>query len=99
MKKHRPRQSATQWAEIVKQFNASGMSAKDFCEQRDIAMATFSKWQRRTRLGSTSGKPAFTQVQTAKTIATPIAHHTGSIIKLEFGSGVVLTIRSESSAS
>jgi len=38
-----------QWNQILQERAASGMSAREFCEQRGIARQTYHNWQRKLR--------------------------------------------------
>ena len=39
------RQSREKWQQIVEQFQASGQSGVQFCKERGVAYASFSKWR------------------------------------------------------
>lgn len=43
----RIRRSDAQWAELLEQFDASGLSAATFCRQHGICYATFANRRRR----------------------------------------------------
>ena len=44
----RARKSAQQWAEIIKEFQSSGLSESEFCESLDLSPVTFRKWRYKT---------------------------------------------------
>lgn len=98
MKPRRPRQSANQWAEIMKRFERSGLSIQDFCKHNDIAKSTFGKWQ--IRLREKKAKPAsiragFQQAEAATSApaSIPMSLEPGSEVTLRLGAGLTLTIR------
>lgn len=43
------RLSSEQWKHIFTEQLESGMSQKDFCQSRNISIATFSSWKRKLR--------------------------------------------------
>ena len=43
------RLSPEQWQHIINEQLESGMSQKDFCQLRNISIATFSSWKRKLR--------------------------------------------------
>jgi len=46
-----PRRSAEQWQALVKQWQQSGQSAKDFCREHDLGYASFCQWRKRLEQG------------------------------------------------
>jgi len=40
-----PRRSAEQWQSLIDQWQASGQSAKQFCEERALGYASFCQWR------------------------------------------------------
>ena len=98
MNTRRERKSAQQWASIVEQFEQSKLSTDAFCEQHNLSTVTFNKWRRRAKLHSSNEPPAFKQVKTAVAQNdSPVRQP--SIITLQVGHHVTLTIASESSSS
>lgn len=69
MSKRQQRRSASEWASIVAEWNASGQSAREFAASRGVKAATLSWWCIRLRsmpASSESPKPAtFTEVRVA----------------------------------
>lgn len=51
--RRRVRRSAAAWAEVVAQWQASGLPVAVFCRERGLSVASFYGWRR--RLASTSG--------------------------------------------
>jgi hypothetical protein len=52
------RRSREQWAQIVEEFEGSGMSHEAFCAQRRLNVGSFRGWLYRLRSGSPRGKVA-----------------------------------------
>ncbi len=38
------RRSADEWNRIIADYKASGLTQRDFCQQRDIAYSSFTNW-------------------------------------------------------
>jgi hypothetical protein len=53
-------QRSAEMKRVVEEYSASGLSRKQFCEQRGIALTTFDYWQRELR-----GKPRMVKVRVA----------------------------------
>ena len=47
---HRTRRTASQWTEILRRFESSGLDSRAFCRREDLALSSFQRWRR--RLGS-----------------------------------------------
>ncbi len=45
--RRRAKKSAQQWSEIIEEFEFSGLSESEFCENLDLSPATFRKWRYR----------------------------------------------------
>jgi len=43
----RVRRSKKQWTEILRQFESSELSSRDFCRREGLALASFQRWRRR----------------------------------------------------
>ena len=41
------KRTEAEWREIMEKFEASGLSAAEFCEHEGIANGSFAKWRRR----------------------------------------------------
>ena len=50
------------WRQRFEQFERSGLSQARFCQQRGLALATFTWWRRRLKM-RTIDRPAFIPVQ------------------------------------
>lgn len=99
MSAHRPRKTAKQWESLIDEQGSSGMSIADFCKQHDVGLSTFCKWHRRLRMNSAPAKEAFKQVKIPQPSATPDSTSQGSVISVQVGQNIVLTIRSGESLS
>lgn len=40
-----PRKTATQWAELVTEYDSGSESERDFCRRHDIKLVTLRKWR------------------------------------------------------
>jgi len=47
MAHRRPRQSTEQWESIIDDFHRSDQGVNAYCQEHDLALATFRKWRRR----------------------------------------------------
>jgi hypothetical protein len=70
------------------------MSMTEFCKQHDIAMSTFSKWHSKFNSKAAPEKRAFKQIETPSASVKPAPASQGSVISLQIGHDIVLTIRS-----
>ena len=43
------RRSEEQWTEILRRFDSSGLSSRQFCERDRIPLSSLQRWQRRLR--------------------------------------------------
>ena len=41
------RRSEQQWTEILRQFEASGLGVRQFCERDGVPLSSLQRWQRR----------------------------------------------------
>lgn len=57
--------TADQWQILVDAQKASGLSAPKYCEQNDVAYASFSKWRKQlTKPTKVKEQPAFIELTT-----------------------------------
>lgn len=102
MKTRHPRRTPSQWARIIEQQAQSGQTIRAFCEQNDIALASFGKWKQRLTRESTGDtnkpvEPAFQPV----VIGSSGDNHPASDatrVTLTLGSHITLTIQSNAPA-
>lgn len=89
-RKHR---SKTQWQELIEQWRASGLSARQFCSQQDIGYASFCQWRKRLSSPEESvaqrpePEPSFIDLSALGSERT-----TGWNIVLNLGNGVELRL-------
>jgi hypothetical protein len=96
MKERRARQSASEWAALIDQFKNSGMGVNEFCQQQDLAPATFRRWHSRFASKATAHSPsASTGFVAVKPAERSAPAPSGSSIQLQIGSSITLTIRHE----
>jgi DNA-binding transcriptional regulator YiaG len=43
------RRNEQQWAEILRRFGSSGLSAREFCSRDGVPLSSLQRWQRRQR--------------------------------------------------
>ena len=88
---YRPRRTEAQWHILLREFEAADVSAKQFCEARDIAYASFSYWRRRCRAEPVESEqaPAFIDLG-ALTSSQPSSGRWH--IELELGDGVIMRL-------
>ena len=94
MSTRRPRKTAKQWERLVEQQTSSGISIAEFCKQHDVALSTFSKWHRKFKVNASPAKNAFKQVKAPQPSTTPVPAPQGSVISVQVGHNILLTIRS-----
>ena len=84
------RRTADQWRELVNEFDASGLSAVQFCQRHHLGLSTLGKWRSRFRNQRTSAAP-FVELA-IPTQSAQIAEPNGNAlhVRLDLGSGVVL---------
>ena len=44
------RRNEQQWAEILRRFDSSGLSAREFCSRDGVPLSSLQRWQRRQRI-------------------------------------------------
>jgi hypothetical protein len=81
--------TAEQMRVIVAEWQASGLSKKAFCHQRNITYPTFHYWYKRIAASSSSG---FTEV------SLPAGERSG-VCEIVFPSGVRMILQGEPTAS
>jgi len=79
--------------ELLKEYKASGLGRKEFCEQRGIRLTTFYGWFKKRRKKRTT--PAFAQVKVTAPKQAPIEIHLPNGQKL----GILLNGKQEELAS
>jgi hypothetical protein len=79
-KPRRFRRTQDQILLLLKEFDKSRMTAKDFCVIHKVGRASFHKWQSRYKRGrkKINNQPSFTRVQ-----ISPSPGHAGSVLFAE----------------
>ena len=88
------RKSASQWQQLVEQQQASGLSATRFCQDNNLAYASFCHWRRRLR-GEEAQVPSTQQTNNAAFIdlGTLLPDHARPWhIVLRLGNGIELCL-------
>ena len=95
------RRSREQWAEIIESQSHSGLSAKKYCQQESIGLASFYHWRKRIDNDSPRG-PLDSSVKSGPFIdmgrlrsggSDMPANEKGITITLDLGGGLKLTVR------
>ena len=93
---HRMRRTQQEWSALLAEQADSGMSQREFCEMRGIAVSSFANARRRTRPitaePSTPPLDEFVAVNLEDAASTPTVRSWD--VELALGSGVVLRLRS-----
>lgn len=66
---HRKRRSEAEWTEILRGFESSGLSSREFCRRRGLALSSFQRW--RGRLGRVGAAEFVELVPTSTLSASP----------------------------
>ena len=88
----RPRRSRTYWSRVVAEQDASDLSARAFCAERDLGLRTFLRWKRKLNGSAQAPSPApFVELAVPGVAPPPSAR--GWEVELELGEGVRLRFR------
>ena len=95
--------NATEWQQIMDDYSHSSLNQKAFCEQKGLAMSTFSKWRKQLGLVNTHSevntttdfKPLLpiSPVPVAATAVENNNHHDDWDVELVLGAGMILRLR------
>ncbi len=88
----RIRRTEKQWAEILRRFEASGLSSRDFCSREGLTPSSLQRW--RSRCGR-EREPQFVELTPASTPAStlPTASSTSWALELNFPDGTCVRFR------
>jgi hypothetical protein len=88
-KKQRDLAKEQYWRELVAQWRASGLSAREFCSLRQVTEASFYSWRRelQRRDGQRDATPAFVPVRIVAATASAAA-----AVEVRCPSGHVVTV-------
>ena len=85
----RRRRSESEWAEILRRFESSGLTVRAFCRRHGLSLSSFQRW--RSRLGSASPAEFVELVPT--TAATPAVPTSAWWLEIALPNGVQLRLR------
>ncbi|WP_081193859.1 IS66 family insertion sequence element accessory protein TnpB [Halomonas sp. KM007] len=94
-KTYTPRRSAEQWQSLIDQWQASGQSAKQFCEERALGYASFCQWRKRLSQADEKiapGEASSPQASFIDLASLGASESGGWHIVLSLGGGVELTL-------
>jgi hypothetical protein len=81
--KRKPRRSAVQWAELVREFRESGESEAAFCARKDLTVRSLRRWRHeRSRSQSSRRRGGFVRV-----VSEPVPMMNRGIV-IEAGEGL-----------
>ncbi len=88
----RVRRSEAAWREIIARQAQSGRSAQVFCRDEGLSRSVFTRW--RSRLTECTSRAVTRRTQSSPTAFVEVGEFSRSMgtIRLELGSGIVLTI-------
>ncbi len=90
---YRPRRRAAEWQQLVDDYIDSGLSARRYCADHDIAYASFLQWKRRLStevdMSPDPAAPAFLDLSA---LASGEPRTNRWQIELSLGDGVVLRL-------
>jgi hypothetical protein len=68
--RNRKRRSESEWTEILRRFESSDLTVREFCHREGLPLSSFQRW--RSRIGPVS--PAeFVEIVPAASVATPLS--------------------------
>ncbi len=86
----RRRRSVSEWSSIIADHRVSGLSARAYCDRSDLALSTFAKWRRRTRVTTTD--VGFVAVGCETQVEQPNSTPNWDL-ELDLGDGMTLRLR------
>ena len=91
MSKTYTRRTREQWQALVEQWQQSGQSARQFCQEQDVGYASFCQWRKRFAMPAPSSPdPEASFIDLAS--LGPAGADQGWHIVLSLGNGVELTL-------
>ena len=89
----RTRRTASEWRELVSQFERGGQSRKEFCSLQGLSLSTFDLWRRKLR-GTPSQREPRSESMFVEVAQVEPTRSLSWDVELELGAGVVLRVRS-----
>lgn len=88
----RRRLTEGEWKNLLEKFERCGLTREQFCEQHDLALATFSLWRRKLRSEVLPIPATFVELAIPSQPSEVDATHPGELV-VELPYGVVLRFR------
>ena len=89
----RTRRTASQWRELVSQFERGGQRRKEFCSSQGLSLSTFDLWRRKLR-GTPGQREHSSESMFVEVAQVEPSRSVSWDVELELGAGVVLRVRS-----
>jgi hypothetical protein len=89
------RRTPEQWAELVRDYEASGQSQRAFCAERGIGQSTLRYWKRRPEIASREASAAVThrvRLMPVDLIEEPASLAAGTGVTILTGGGVRIEV-------
>ena len=91
------RRTRAQWQEIIEAQARSGQTAKAYCREQAIGLASFYQWRKRLTGGAAPAqKPAaqeFIELEQARAAVSGLAEPPSFEAVLDLGAGISMTLR------
>ncbi len=85
------RKSREEWVELMAEYEAGGLSQREFCERHEVAYSTFGYWRKRLR---SPVVPLQAAAEPLLELSPLTLDATGDWrVELDLGSGVMLRVR------
>jgi len=96
-KQKKIRRTASEWAQIISDYQTSGLTQRDYCEQHNIPYSSFTNWFAKLKINKPAllTEPAQPPLFVDVTSQTPlaIATHSDWDVELTFSNGTILRIK------
>ena len=90
----RKRRTASEWSQIMSDYEASGLTQRRFCDERGVAYSSFCNWRKRLTQED-AASPLIELPMELSLVKTPGSMSPVSDwrVELELGQGIVVRIR------
>ena len=96
-KQKKTRRTASEWAQIISDYQTSGLTQRDYCEQHDVPYSSFTNWFAKLKKNKPvlSTEPTHPPLFVDVTAQTPLAMATQSDwdVELAFLNGTILRLK------
>lgn len=94
--RHKIRRSASEWRGIISDYKTSGLTQREFCQQRGVAYSSFTNWLIKLKKSQSAmpddvRNPLFVEVDTSNLSLT--ASQNEWDVELAFANGTVLRLK------